>query len=360
MKLFIRVLMVVALVGAISAPAMAEWTFYGSARVAVIYESPDDAFNDDSGGGSVQGDDQLATDVNLQDNSRIGAKVKAGNIKARWEYRWNPNNQRLYGSWNFGSGVLLVGYDYTPIKLDFSNTIYDTECAMHGLGATYGSRRGQIKVIFGGFQIAIIDNQQSTTGLPDNGGTHVYTDGDVIFPKLEAVYNAKSGAFTYQIGAGVQTFSVSNTGTTAAPDIDVTSWIINAGVAYTPGRWYVKVAAYYSVNGGNAGYSGTGNVTANGLTDIYDNKAWGTHIVAGFVINKMFKVEGGYGYTTNEADSSGVGDDPTQFYYIQCPIKLAKNVYIVPEIGVHDLMTTAAGADEGRKIYAGAKTQIDF
>lgn len=352
MKKFFIVLSAMALVAAFVGPVAAEWNFYGSVRVVTIYEAPDDVFNDTRGGGSINGDDQLALDVNLQNNSRIGAKVKAGNISGRWEYRWSPNNTLLYGAWNFGRGILVVGWDYTPMKFSFSKTIYNTEGVMYGLGNAYGSRHGQIKLKFGGFQIAIIDNTASTTGLPAG-----YTDDDVVLPKIEANYKASVGAISYQIGGGFATYSVEQTG---FKSIDVTSWVINAGIAYTPGVWYVKLGAYYMVNGTNAGWTGGGAVTANGTSDIYDNKAWGTHIVAGYIINKMFKIEAGYGYTTNEADSPTAGSDPSQFYYFQCPITLAKGVYIVPEIGAHDLMTSAAGAAEGRKFYAGAKTQIDF
>jgi hypothetical protein len=366
-KLFV-VLMAVALVGAFTVPAAAEWNWYGSARVETIYENPTNALTT-AQLGATAGDDQLTSDVNIQNNSRIGAKVKAGNIGGRWEFRFSPNEVLLFGTWNFGRGTLLVGQDYTPLSIFFSKRIYKEESPMFANGAMYAGRLGQIKVMIGGFQIALIDNNGTTNGLPNNlvapakagTATHEYTDVDVTFPKLEARYNARTGAFTYQIGAGVQTYSVSNTGTTASQDIDVTGWCINAGIAYTPGRWYAKWAAYYGVNMGSMGYAGGGNVTAKAsLDDIYDNKAWGTHILGGFVINKMFTVEAGYGYTTNEADQPGAGDNPTQAYYIQTIITLAKGVYIVPEIGVVDLMTTAGGADEGSVIYYGAKTQIDF
>jgi len=67
MKKLLVGLFAVAMVIAFTAPAMAEWNFYGSARMTTFYEIEDNSANDD----------QASLTWDKQGNSRFGAKVKA-------------------------------------------------------------------------------------------------------------------------------------------------------------------------------------------------------------------------------------------------------------------------------------------
>jgi hypothetical protein len=136
------------LVAALAAPAMAagEWSFYGSARVSgwsIDAERPDPA----GGPGMVS---ERNTRFQMQNNTRLGAIVRAPNLYSRFEFGINPDfdamsgdnkgfpentfrnlyaqgadaavhTRLLFGVWDFGAGKLLVGQDYTSEFLSVSN-----------------------------------------------------------------------------------------------------------------------------------------------------------------------------------------------------------------------------------------------
>ena len=343
MKRFFIVLLAVALVGAFAVPASAEWNFWGRAKVTVAYESPDDTFAAAEHGQSVSGDDQLAPDIDFLGASAIGARVKAGNIGGRFELRQRvgagaaADYQTLYGTWNFGAGTLIVGLDYVPSDYFLSGTIYNDN-PMLGRGASFNGRTGQIKVKVGGFQLALVNVTQGAD-------TTASGDMDTILPRIDGAYTYRSGAILARIAGTIQRYTLENV---ARPSVDVTSWTVNVVFTYSPGAWYVKTAAYYMVNGADAGWLGGANATANGTTGIYDVNSWGALITAGFVFNPMFRVEAGYGYWTHDSEDPAITEnDPAQFYYIQVPITLAKGVFIIPEVGIADNMKSNAGADQG-------------
>jgi hypothetical protein len=365
MKKFFIALLAVALVGAFTVPAMAEWNFYGMVSLGIVYESPDNAYTNDPGpmtnGGAAASDDELSLPVSLYTPTTwIGARVKGGNVGGRFELR-EGNIQgaygfdKIYGTWNFGSGTLLVGKNNELIDYFISGTIYGNN-PMFGSGAFFAGGSPMVAVTFGGLQVALV---QTTTYTPGSLSA-AYNDTDVRLPGLQAAYTWAQGPFLLRPAAGIQTFSVNGPG---VPGLDVTSWVIELAFTYTPGVWYVKTAAYYACNGGGIGglgWFGTGAAVGNGATTLYDIYSWGGLINAGFVINPMIKVEAGYGYWNILDSSATTNDDPTQFYYIQAPITLAKGVFIVPEIGVRDKMTSNAGVNQGKKVYGGTKFQIIF
>jgi hypothetical protein len=142
-----------------------DWNFYGNARMATYYTSTD---LKDNGGK----DTDLEWD--LQSNSRIGANIKAENINARFEFGVKGSSggdvdvgtRRVYGTWNFGSGKLKVGKDYTPVSQFISGQVYDGDLGLLGIGTQYGNRTGQIAFEFGGFEIALVTpNSEFLSGM---------------------------------------------------------------------------------------------------------------------------------------------------------------------------------------------------
>jgi len=80
MKKALVCLNALALVASFNASSLAgEWAFYGSARMLTQWEEVDEARTD-------TGFDDSDLTWWLQSNSRIGARVKAGDIDARFEY----------------------------------------------------------------------------------------------------------------------------------------------------------------------------------------------------------------------------------------------------------------------------------
>ncbi len=121
MRKLLIVLAAFAFVVAYTVPTLAaDWSFYGSARMTTFYDSVSE---------EKAGFDDGDTTWNQQGNSRLGATVKAGNIGGGFEYGTGINLRKLYGTYNFGSGQILIGQTYTPVNMFYSNQVYggDTE-----------------------------------------------------------------------------------------------------------------------------------------------------------------------------------------------------------------------------------------
>jgi len=134
-----------------------EWSLYGSARMATFYTSEDRGENvaDDFGR------DRINNNLwELQGNSRIGGKVTADNIEARFEFGINENNvssRLLYGIWKFSEDWnFKIGKDYTPILFGLSNQVFDNDLNLWQFGNAYGGRVGQISIEGRGFKFAAI------------------------------------------------------------------------------------------------------------------------------------------------------------------------------------------------------------
>ena len=193
-KLFVLFIIVL-----FAAPAMAvDWNFYGSARMETYWSD-----RDLGDGTTTAGDDDDADLIwALQNNSRIGANVKAEAVKGQVELGLGVDGgistRRIYGTWNFGPATLKVGQDYTPVKQFISGQAFNGDIGLLGVGTAYGSRRGQLALSFGGFEVALIDSATSTKGLL--GG-----EVDSVIPKIEAAFGMGFDMFNFKINAGYQT-----------------------------------------------------------------------------------------------------------------------------------------------------------
>ena len=363
MKKFTILIAVIALV-CFSVPAMAnDWNFYGSARVSTNYVSDDFA----NSGTSVGDNDTKDAGTNwlLQGNSRIGARVKGEKLSGRFEYGTGVNVRLLYGQWDFGGGKLLVGQDYTPTSQFISTSIYGNiaeDANLLGTGAFYGSREAQLKLSFGGFQVALVENDNADD--LGSGG-----DVDVYLPKLEVGWGMGFDTWSFGLMGGAATYSVQDSPSTVTAgkfsDIDVTSYVIGAMGQAAFGPLTLKAAVSAGQNVGNAWGSavslGSGVLKTDG-EDISDTDAYQGALVGVFKLSDMWAFEGGVGYRHDDPDDDGYVDKEMQIY-LQAFITLAPGVYILPEIGYidHKNDATAAGSrSAGDTTYVGAKWQIDF
>lgn len=344
MKKILVLLTAAAFVVAFTAPAMsAEWSFYGSSRMATFW----DDFDAPKGGT----DDEDLT-WSQQGNSRIGATVKAGDVTGGFEYGTGVNLRKLYGEWDFGAGKLLVGQTYVPLNFWTSAQVHGGDAGMLNTGGTYGGRQDMIRFTFGSFRIAFI--QVNTAGLTGFAAA----DTDTTIPKIEARYRFNLGALSASLAGGYQTYEVIDA---ADNGEDVDSYVLGAYFNMPLGPAYLKGDIHFGENTGNYGLWQMGAASAvwNG-TDIVDNETLGFALAAGFKMSDMVKFEAGYSHLAHELDQSGADEDDTQAYYLQAALTLAKGVYIIPEIGVIDGLDDAAGNDEGETTYFGAKWQINF
>jgi hypothetical protein len=360
-----------------------DWNFYGNARMATYYTSEDKA-------------DSKTTDLqwDLQSNSRVGATIKAENINARFEFgvsESNVSSRRIYGVWNFGSGTMKVGKDYTPVSQFISGQVFDGDLGLLGIGTQYGSRHGQIAFGFGGFNIALINPNdplpanltiKATVGVEDSAGaitdiTAVSTDTNGtskdIIPKIEASWGMSYDAWNFNLMGGFNYYSIQDVVSSvdaSTNDISITSYTVGGDVGFNFGPGYVKAAVSYGQNIGNAdwgipsaagGTSGQGGLAAwDGDDDVNDVYTFQGALVGGLKVSDMLSFEGGFGYRNDNTDGFDTRNTSPWAAYVQSVIALAPGVYVIPEVGYYDYDNNAAGNDQGSLFYLGGKWQINF
>jgi hypothetical protein len=379
MKKFTIIIAALALV-CFAVPAMAvDWNFYGNARMATYYTSNDQA-------------NSKTTDLqwDLQTNSRVGATIKAENISGRFEFGVNESSvssRRLYGVWNFGSGTMKVGKDYTPVSQFISGQVFDGDLGLLGIGTQYGSRHGQIAFGFGNFEIALINPQSAllagmtttvtvavtTTVAGTDAGITVSDNGTVedVIPKIEAKWGMSYDAWNFNLMGGFNYFSIKDiTVGTQNKDMNVTSWTLGGDVGFNFGPGYVKGALSYGQNIGNAGWglpslaggtSGQGGLAMwDGDDDTNDVDTLQAALVGGLKVSDMLSFEGGFGYRYDNTDAGTAKNTAPWAAYVQSVIALAPGVYVIPEVGYYDYDNNAAGNSQGSLFYLGGKWQINF
>ncbi|MFO8089312.1 MAG: hypothetical protein R6U13_05700 [Desulfatiglandaceae bacterium] len=346
------------------------WKFYGSARMTTFWEKR-------SVQRSVTGlDDDTDMTWALQGNSRIGGMVKLGDVDGRFEYGHTTANgatlRLLYGQWNFGAGKLLVGQDYTPMTFWVSGQAWNGDNCLLGFGQMYQGREQQVKLTFGNFQIAAINpvTNRAVTGFPQ-------ADIDTTIPKLAASYDIKGGPIKARISGAYQTYDVVRVVAGAEDEQSVDAWQIATGAVYDMGPFFLKGDLYYGENLANMGQSSVAAATTTGIAGIRaDRAAWsgttivdaetlGFALIAGFKMNDSITFEVGYGQANNEIEIGGTSvEQDVKAYYMNAAISLAKNVFIVPEIGKLDYgdikQTGVPDENQGDIKYLGAKWQINF
>ena len=368
-------LLVILLVLGMVAPAMAaEWNLYGSARVKFFYYNEDsDASNVQNSLGAFESDTDL--NMGLQGNARIGANVKASDVvSGRFEYgtsNGNANIRLLYGTWNFGPGSLEVGQNYTPIDTLYSNQVVEDDNGLLYEGMAYEGRKAQLKLKFGGFQVAFV--QPSANGL--DSGT------DVVIPKIELAYDLKMDMISVGGFGGYQTYS-----DTVGPglDYDVNAWVIGGRGKFNFGPAYANFCVWYAQNASDYGLVvrqgwftkalATAGTPVSGIqvfdqNNTEDAKTFAGAVAVGAKFSDMVGIEGGIGYIKTKVDDPTPGsadslENASITYYLQVPITLAPGVFIVPEITVFDYgdvdITGIPSIKQGKLTTYGAKFQINF
>ncbi len=358
-KLMVLIAALALVAGSAMTAAAADWNFYGSARVATFYVDED--FDSDTSIGDLT--DNTSYKQSLQGNARIGASVKASDeLTGHFEYGaggGNANIRILWGEWNFGAGSLGIGQHYTPLNYFYSNQVYGSDNDLLAQGGVYSGRESMIRLKFGGFEIAALAPKDPS--FDDGTGTDFATE--VPMPGIEANYNLVMDAFSFNLGAGYQTYEILGTPT---GDHDVDSWVVAGGAKTGFGPVSLGGNVFFGENVGNImALSLDGdNAWDDGGADfdganVVDNEAMGFILVANFKANDMFSFEAGYGYAEGEQwNGTTQVDNEVQSYYVQSQITLAPGVFITPEIGLFD--GKEDGVNSVETMYYGAKWQINF
>ncbi len=362
MKKLLVGIFAVAMVFAFTAPTMAsDWNFYGSARMATFSDWTDSSASGD--------DDQRTTTWGLQGNARIGAKVKTNDngIGGGFEYGSGPNLRKLYGTWNFGGGEILIGQTYTPTTHFISNQVWAGDNDLIGYGMPYCGRQPMIRLKVGGFQFAAITPK--TPLLPGYAVTSA--DGitgsiETTLPKLETAYNFKTDMFFIRPYLGYNTYVVEQSD---GRDRTLSSWLGGLTFGVTPGAFYFKGGAFYALNPSAYGISMDTDVNTSyepRTSEITDVDAFGFQALAGFKVNDGLTFEAGLGMTAYSVDEGqdleDAFDDPDATdwsAYVNASVTLAPGFFIVPEFGwvTNELDGSDSDVDN---YYFGAKWQINF
>jgi hypothetical protein len=172
-----------AIVFAIPAGAT-DWDFYGSVRMQTFRVNVDED-------ASATGYDDEDSRWGLTPVSRVGATVQNGDIGGGFEYGHNDTTsnvslRRLYGTWNFGPGELLVGKEFTPLHF-VTGQVYDNDYGLRAFGGFF-TYRPMIQLKIDGFKLALIKPGTGRIIETTTGGTETADDLDTTLPKIEASY----------------------------------------------------------------------------------------------------------------------------------------------------------------------------
>ena len=319
------------------APAFAaDWSFYGSERMATWYNSQD--FKDYPQAGQ---DNDAGTQWYLQGNSRLGAKVKADKVTGQIELATTAsstdsagdgavNTRRAYGVWKFSDNASLkVGKDYSPVTDFISNQWYDGDNDLLGNGNFYGRRPQLIGLNIGNFEIAFLTPQQGNTGgigsqttgilsPVTNAATLAQTgvtgDPDVYFPKIEANYNLVLGPGYIKPFAGFQYYTVNSSAPTqnVTDDIDLYSYVLGVSTMWNIGAFGIGGQVSYGMNEGLSNwYAGLQLALNQSLPilktnggNVYDAYTLQAMIVPALKFTDTLRFEAGFGYRQDQANGA--------------------------------------------------------
>ena len=250
----------------------ADWSFYGSIRQATFYENQDfgdyDQQNVLNGPGET---DDWGVQWRFQDNSRLGARVKADKVGGLIELALNSTSgnggnvvrgsdggdgtvttRRAYGTWKFADNATLkVGKDYGPLSNLVSGGVYDSDFALKGQGDMYDKRPGGITLVLGGFELALLTNAATES----NDLTPTGADIDWNIPRIEARYTLTMGNFQLIPMGGFQYFKVSEANSALTDDLDIYSYAFGLVAKIGIGAFYMTGEGAFGQNWGNANWA---------------------------------------------------------------------------------------------------------
>lgn len=372
---------------AYTVPAIAaEWDFGGNVMFRTFIES-----DDKTATGTGHDDDDLlwGRDAGVS----FSGKVQSGDIGGY--VQWRPVESQvhsgdfsmLYGTWDFGGGVLTIGKAMGPANFFPSSQVWLDNQGLVGQGGIFTYFKPMIMGQFGNFKIALVEPQTTQQMLPIGGhpsfqvavsNQWVYsqtttsyvnpnaTDNDTSIPKIEASYGFNAGPVSLWVGGGYQTFDEVNI---ADKSYSIDSYIFGVGFKIPIGPAYINGVVTSNTNSGQyqtEWFLQDDDARYDAATDkIIDNDGTGYNIVFGFKSSDTLTFEIGHGHSVNELDMPGSVEDELDSYYAQARIQIAEGFNVVPEIGMID-WGTGMGANgttltqQGETTYYGARWQIVF
>ncbi len=348
---------------AMALPALAETSFYGSARVHTGYVAQDNA---------VGTRDTTNFDESLLATSRFGMNASSGDLTGKVEFgSANANGavytRLLYGTYKFGFGSVKVGQDYNSYYF-ISNQTTGGDNVNNNYGSLWDTRQPQIKVAMNnGLYVAFIQPTATATGALTT---------KILMPKTNIGYEGAAGMFKF--GAGVVGQAYQETVAYSTATAAQTTTRVSSALGYVHGTLgmgpaEIKFNLGYGNNLGNMGFTSAGtnrNVLAAG-------KYTSTTTLEGFVqakytVSPTLAMNVGFGYSadtndafqtaaTTTAAAIGKKTDNRMMVYANVPVGLGKGFTVVPEVAYMDQLDNKNSNTKGAKTtYVGAKWQMDF
>jgi hypothetical protein len=336
-----------------SASLYAETNLYGSIRFATFYMTEKD----------MGPKDKNYTSWELMNNSRVGGTVENNEIKGGFEFGYGHDGielRKLFGIYSITDSLKLkIGRDYTPLNFFPSNQvapIYENEgdSGLKPYGGIYEGFENMIQISTDRFKIALIE---PATKKPEDLKFGRDADIEKTAPKLELSFNMGTKTRYIDLYTGYQTYRLIEKNTET--EFDINSWVMGINFGFDLGAFYFLGNAYSGQNINPYGLWAEGDDSPRLIgNDIYDCTTDGYILTVGVKLDSAV-VETGAGYIVHNLDGA-VTDDETLSAYLNLQYQVNNYFQIVPEIGIVDYKTNNAGADEGKKVYAGVKWQMDF
>jgi hypothetical protein len=305
----------------------------------------------------------------------------SGSVGPRPWYDRQVYHRLLYGKWDFGSGNLVVGQDYTPTTYPSAQQapgIFDLQNGFIGVGCLWDWRWPQIKVVLdngltlaavqtfagnapGGYNV--FDAHSSLAGLTITPIAQVHGgDYDVVIPKLFAAWDIKREGWYIGPGFGYNTYKYDNTNVGGTFDDDVTSWVGFLKGSWDPGAVAFRFTVHYGQNLGDFGIAGRGAAASawqNASGGLEDATCWGGYLQAAFKVDPT-TITLGWGYSSSENDAFGPEADEKMGIFVNCKVPIADTFFVVPEFTYWDGMDNAAGVEDADAWHLGLVWQMDF
>jgi hypothetical protein len=411
MRKLLILLVAAAFVFTMALPAMAQdkkVDFYGSVRVQTYWQTLDKENN-----GTAYNDDDLRWSLD-DGSSRFGARFKAGDMGANVEIRPRDQNansyggstnhlRHWYGSWDFGSGTLIVGQTWTPTFHPICN-----ECLVGGGGIldAYGDMGGSVRQagmqfwfpmrsLNGMLKVALLEptttrkpGGASAQGLPQalvpgpgyliypgQAAIPVATDADTTIPAIEASLAMAFGNLDLYVRGGYNTYDLTAVATDQSESID--SWLFGIDFTYSMGPFYFRGLGYFGQNlaafgshapnsNGTHGFSPSAFLNSGGNIQIEDSDNTGFFGVVGFKFSDKVSLELGYGQRKVEQDNPTLNfsnEDKKSAWTVFLPITVAKGFTMTPEVlwtDEGDITVNGVTQDRGNTLRLGIYWRIDF
>lgn len=359
-----KILIIALMLGCVAVYAQAQFTPYGSARMALWYEMEDEEM-------SQTGEERFNMDYFLQKNSLAGARYRATNLNARVELGASGSFRLLWAKYNMGSYSIHAGLDETLV--DFRGSmVYGGDFGLVGWGAIQDNLTGQIRIeLNNGIIIALLEPSLIDIMFEDNNVLRNGDDSDVelhkntLLPKLNVGYQKQLTDFlklNSDIGFNMYEYTEQEDLPDTLPEEAVMSFVLGIMFDFDFDAFDVKLHLNAGQNTGNYGLSSTTINTAfwdNQDKKIVDIMSYGGFIELGYQLNDNSKVTAGASFTMSESDEFEQ-EDTAMALFGQFNHKLGNRFMIIPEVGLLDAMEDSDNNEQGSMLYFGTQLRIDF